>query len=220
MKYIFRLIILILGWNLIDKETYKIIKSKKKVITVFSHTTYFDFYIFVLYKLAYPGMLKHTKIVVKPQPFRYAGFILRYLGAIPSTPVDQKKGGNVKHIVDELSKMECFNLLICPKGTIIKKDWRTGYYYIAKTLNVPIIVGGMDYEFKKIIMFDIEQNDNIIETEKNIKYYLSDIVPLYPECEVVEIRKHSQRSAIKYINIFYLLCIFTIINFVIQKMFL
>lgn len=111
--------------------------------------------------------------------------------------------------------MDSFNLLICPKGTILKKKWRTGYYHIAKELNVPILVGGMDYNLKKVVLFDIEQHDSIENTERSVKLQLANIVPLYPECEVVDIRDHSYRSIASYTHFLGILILFFIIPMII-----
>lgn len=53
--------------------------------------------------------MNHIITLVKPQPFKYFGFILRRLGAIHSTPVDKKSGNAVDRIVETLSSNPKFS---------------------------------------------------------------------------------------------------------------
>ena len=80
-----------LGWQSLTKETvFKLLKNER-VIAVFSHTSYIDFYILTLYLLAYPRSLSTIRTLVKPQPFNYAGVLLRWMGAIPSSSISKKE---------------------------------------------------------------------------------------------------------------------------------
>lgn len=133
--------------------------------------------------------------MVKPQPFKYLGFILRKFGAIPSTEFGVKNGGSVERIVEELKQQDKFALLISPKGTIINSNWRSGYYYIALELNAFLMAAGLDYEKKCILISKVIQNDKPLkEIEIHLKKKLTYIVPLYPEEEVFEIRKHNENK--------------------------
>ena len=108
--------------------------------------------------------------------------------------------------------------LISPKGSILKKDWKSGYYYISKQINVPIIAVGLDYEQKTIYIgkpIDNQLDEPII---KNKLYHdLSKIVPLYPEQENMMIRKHNYNN-VSVISSFRLLsCYFVILFYVAYK---
>lgn len=145
-------LLLTLGYGLIKKETFVRIAPYDHIVIVFSHTSYIDFYILLIYLLAYRRELHHLRTLVKPQPFRYAGWLLRKLGAIPAAAVDDKNGGSVERIVKELRKELRSILLISPKGSILKRPWRSGYYHIAHELNAKLMVAGFDYEKKQIIL--------------------------------------------------------------------
>src|SRR5205085_1367497 len=125
----------------------------QRAVLIFSHTSYADFYILLLYLLSYPDKLKDLKVLIKPQPFEYCfgycGKLLRSLGAIPSSDLNEKHTGGTSRIVNELKQSEKSLLLISPKGTIIKREWRSGYYHIAQSLNAKILVVGLDYEKKQ-----------------------------------------------------------------------
>jgi len=134
---------------------------------------------------------------MKPQPFEYAGWLLRRFGAVPATRVDEKNGGAVSRIVHDLKQWDKCMLLISPKGTIVKQEWRSGYYHIAKQLDAHLLVVGLDYEHKYP---NASEPILLQETESDVKDLLFNdlkkIVPLFPEDEIVPIRYHTHRSAI------------------------
>jgi 1-acyl-sn-glycerol-3-phosphate acyltransferase len=77
------------------------------------------------------------------------GFFFRSLGG---TPVDRSKNNNlVDAIVDIFNAKEEFRLGLSPEGTRKKVNtWKTGFYYIAKGANVPIVMATLDFQNKKI----------------------------------------------------------------------
>lgn len=182
-----------LGWSLIDNNLFTQLTKYDREVLVFSHTSYADFYILILYLLAYPRRLHRVRTLIKPQPFEYAGTLLRWLGAIPSTRIEDKDGGAVKRIITELMALDCCIFLISPKGSIVKKNWRSGYFHIAKALNAMIMVAGLDYEKKRVVVSDAYSCEDYDETtvQPILKAQLSKIVPLFPEGEVVPIRDHN-----------------------------
>ena len=143
-----RSILFSLGWSHIPETTFNHLNKYNRSVAVFSHTSYVDFYLLLLYLLSYPKRLGHIKTLMKPQPFGYAGWLLNRFGCIPSTKVDDKNGGAVSRIVSTLTQFNRYIFLISPKGTIVKREWRSGYYYIAKQLDAHLLVTGLDYEYK------------------------------------------------------------------------
>jgi len=194
--YIFKLIssifLFLIGWSSVNKQYLDILNKHDQCVIVFSHTSYWDFYLLILYLLKYPETLSYIRTLVKPQPFEYAGWLLRKLGAIPSTKLEDKKGGAVERIINELTKNNKFAFLISPKGTIIKSEWRTGYYVIATKTKAKLLVAGLDYEKKCVIVSDSISYES---SEEDVRLFLqnklSNIVPLYPESEVTQIRTHN-----------------------------
>jgi len=141
---------------------------------------------------------------MKPQPFNYIGWILRKLGAIPSTKLEDKNGGSVSRIVNQLKQTDKFVFLISPKGTIKNAPWRTGYYYIAKQSNAKILAIGLDYYKKSIIicsdLISTKTNDETIITNY-LQDTLKTIIPVYPEREGINIQyKPTAFNHLKFIS--------------------
>jgi 1-acyl-sn-glycerol-3-phosphate acyltransferase len=186
-----RLILFVTGWSGLSHEQWKIFDQHPRAVVVFSHTSYFDFYILALYLMAYPNGFSSVRTLVKPEPFAYAGWLLRRFGAIPATRVDDRNGGSIQKIIQTLEHESRFLFFISPKGSIVNRPWRSGYYHIAQQLRVPLLVAGLDYEtHSAYVSTSIDYNEPQEAIEKFLKDKLSQIVPLFPEEEVVPIRQH------------------------------
>ncbi|KOY52815.1 1-acyl-sn-glycerol-3-phosphate acyltransferase [Polaribacter dokdonensis] len=145
MKRIAKFILFtILGWKL-DGFFPKDIK--KYVVIAAPHTSWVDFPIAILARIS-SGVMIHFigKASLFNGPF---GFFFRALGG---TPVDRTKNNNlVDAIVAIFNSKEEFKLGLSPEGTRKKvTTWKTGFYYIAKGANVPIVMATLDFENKTI----------------------------------------------------------------------
>jgi hypothetical protein len=179
---------------MINKQVFQQLALYPRTVIIFSHTSYADFFILSLYLLANPSELVRVKILIKPQVFQYFGFLLKRLGSIPATRLEDKNGGAVDRIIKEVGDDPCL-FLISPKGTIVRAPWRSGYYHIAQGLQAQIRVAGLDYEKKKVILFEnLSSKLSQEDLEIILKNQLKHIVPLFPEDEVVEIRKHNEKE--------------------------
>lgn len=115
----------------------------KFIIIVAPHTSWVDFPMGLLVKWS---QNLDTNFIGKDSLFKPPfGFIFRSLGG---TPVDRSKNTNlVDAIVAEFNKREKFSLALSPEGTRKKVDkWKSGFYYIAKGANIPIIMLSLDFE--------------------------------------------------------------------------
>jgi len=186
-----KMLLYLFGWHLLDPTILQLLRTNPYIICVFSHTSYYDFFFMILYYLSYKE-LSNLKTLIKPDYFKYIGWLLYKIGGIPSTNIAYKNGGNVTKIVEVLKSTPSSQLLICPKGTIMKGEWRSGYYQIAKALQANLIAIGVDYELKKINIGNMISY-HLPELEIKSKLYqdLSKIVPLYPEREMMKIRKYD-----------------------------
>ena len=144
MQYLSKAILKLLGFrvtgNIRDKH-------KKKITVVVPHTSNWDFPLGLLVKSSI-GMKANyigKNSLFKP-PF---GWIFKALGGIP---VDRSKSSNtVKSIVEAFRKSDEMNIAIAPEGTRKKvKHLKRGFYYIAKSAEIPIILVKFDYKNKEV----------------------------------------------------------------------
>jgi 1-acyl-sn-glycerol-3-phosphate acyltransferase len=115
------------------------------------HTSNWDLIMAILYiyalgiKMSWMG--KHT--LFRP-PF---GWLFRKLGGVP---VDRRAPrGTVGQMADTFRCHEQIIIGIAPEGTRSKvRDWKSGFYYIAQEANVPLVLIGLDYGQKRVILSD------------------------------------------------------------------
>ena len=133
------------GWKITGAENAH--KVPKKIFAVAPHTSNWDFPLGLLIRNAaqletyYLG----KKSLFKP-PW---GSIFRWLGGYP---VDRSKHNHlVDTIVDIFNAHEKFAISIAPEGTRKKvKHFKTGFYYISKKGNIPIILTKFDAASKTV----------------------------------------------------------------------
>jgi 1-acyl-sn-glycerol-3-phosphate acyltransferase len=118
---------------------------RRCVIIAAPHTSNEDFLYFL--GLTHDlGIRSH--FMAKRELFRWpiAGF-LRDMGGIA---IDRRSGGNyVDAMIAEFRRREDFILTIAPEGTrSAVRQWRTGFYHIARGAGVPLVCGLMDYARK------------------------------------------------------------------------
>lgn len=129
---------------------------KEPCVLVFSHSSYWDAFVVILYIISTYGRNIHC--VVQPKLSRWYFYpFARLLHAIFAPPNEQKNNNSLKSIVSQfLSKPTSEKahrmLIIAPKGTCAKREWRSGYYYIAKELNYRIYPLCMDFTHRDIVI--------------------------------------------------------------------
>ena len=134
----------ILGWRV---ENGFPDAPKKYIIIAAPHTSWIDFPIAILARMS-QGKMVH--FIGKGSLFKWPfGYFFKALGG---TPVDRDKSTNmVEGVINIFNSKEEFRLGLSPEGTRKKVDkWKTGFYYIAKGANVPIVMATLDFENKKI----------------------------------------------------------------------
>jgi 1-acyl-sn-glycerol-3-phosphate acyltransferase len=119
----------------------------KFIIIGAPHTSNWDFILFL-------GIVFRLKINVsymgKVELFRSPiGWFFYYCGGIP---VDRSKStGLVEQTVEACQKAEHFILVIAPEGTRHGvKEWKRGFYHIAKGAEIPIVLAKVDGRHKTV----------------------------------------------------------------------
>ena len=136
----------LLGWKVVGNKTMSKDTVKKAVLIAVPHTSWHDFFIALLLRQVIG--IKSNFIGKKELfiwPFGY------YFRSIGGAPLDRTPGQNkVQAIAKLFDSREEFRLALSPEGTRKKvEEWKTGFYYIAKAANVPIIMFTLDFENKQ-----------------------------------------------------------------------
>ncbi len=136
----------VLGWKIVGNTNFSKNTIKKAVIIAVPHTSWHDFYIGVLLR-----KIVDIKVnfVAKKELFRLPfGW---YFKAVGGRPLDRTSGQNkVEAIAALFNEPNEFRLALAPEGTRKKvTTWKTGFYYIAKKANVPILMFTLDFEKKQ-----------------------------------------------------------------------
>jgi len=165
----------IFGWK---DPIYKNI-PKEPCVLVIGHSSYWDIFIIMIY--IYCTGLKNIFCLVRPDLANWYAKPIQLLVNMIYAPNNNKKNNNAMHsIVEQFKSLPSGEenprmLLLSPKGTIIKREWRSGFYYIAKELNVPIYPVFIDFSNREI-SFGNPINPNIYPLEdatKNLQSQLS-----------------------------------------------
>ena len=140
LRLFWKTVLNLFGWKTDVDFPYH--QLKKFVIIVGPHTSNWDFIVLLTYRSI--ARIEGTHFLAKKELFDSPfGFVFRWLGG---TPVDRKSSNNVVDQVAEIFKAhEEFAIALSPEGTRKKVDkLKTGFYFIAKAAQVPIIMVGID----------------------------------------------------------------------------
>ncbi|RAJ12032.1 1-acyl-sn-glycerol-3-phosphate acyltransferase [Olleya aquimaris] len=164
----------ILGWKVVGNTNFSKDTVKKAVIISAPHTSNLDFIIGILLRKVV-GV--KTNFIGKKELFTWPfGYYFRAVGGVP---VDRKtKENKVQSIAKLFENKEEFRLTLAPEGTRSKVDeWRTGFYYIAKQANVPIIMFTLDFGNKQNKVSEpFYPTDNVEEDFKFMKNFFKGVV--------------------------------------------
>lgn len=175
-KIIASIILKLTGWNTSFDNLNNI---KKCVVIAAPHTSNWDFPYAILtfwkYEVNIGFFIKdsYTK--------SFLGGILRSMGAIG---VDRSKGGNLVDYASELLKSRDNLVLIVPaEGTrSYVEKWKTGFYHIAKKVNIPIALGYLDFKTKDIgIGMLLTPTDDMDADFDKIQDFYKNITAKHPE---------------------------------------
>ncbi|MFV7236749.1 1-acyl-sn-glycerol-3-phosphate acyltransferase [Flavobacterium sp. ZB4R12] len=158
----------LMGWKIVGTIDPNI---KKCVMMVMPHTSAHDFYLGIFTR-GITGL--EMNWVGKKELFRFPfGFYFRYMGG---EPLDRTGGLNkVDSIAAIFQRKEVFRLAVAPEGTRKKvAELKTGFYYIALKVNVPIIPVAFDFGQKEVNLGTPLMPSGNIEADMTIlkKHYI------------------------------------------------
>ncbi len=155
-------ILRLFGWQVVGSIPPEL---KKFVVAVAPHTSWKDFFLGLTVRASLRRKIYYlAKKELFDSPF---GFFFWWTGG---RPVDRKhKTGLVDQVVALYNGSPEFSIALAIEGTRKKvKDFKTGFYFIAKKAGVPIIPCLFDYEHKRVSFLAPFYPTN--ETEKDLNY--------------------------------------------------
>lgn len=146
----------------------------KSVVVAAPHTSNFD----GLLMLAIAGWYRQKlswmgKASLVSGPF---GALVRRAGCVP---VDRSRSADVVSLMREaFDKADTLHLAISPEGTRdANPNWKTGYWHIAKSANVPLLIAVLDFGTKEM------RFEGPMMPGKSIGADMAEIVSHYREAE-------------------------------------
>ena len=142
-KLISQFLFWVMGW----KSSKELSFPDKCIVITAPHTSNWDFLIGRCY--AYISNISPKYLIKSELFFPIIGILLKINGGIP---VYRKESFNVvDQVVEMFDKKDKFILGVAPEGTRKRVEkWKTGFYYMAKNANVPLVLVAMDYGKKEI----------------------------------------------------------------------
>ena len=147
LRLIASAILAIIGWRAIGKP----LNNQRFVLIGAPHTSNWDFPLMLMVvlklRLKPNWMGKHSLFM-----FPFGGF-MRWLGGIP---IDRSQhNGVVDQVVEQYRQNPQLVVLVPPEGTRKQvKEWKTGFYHIARNAGVPILMGYLDVGKKEAGLAD------------------------------------------------------------------
>ena len=143
-KWISAFALFVMGWKINGKFP----ELAKYLVVVAPHTSAMDFAIGALVRKTMS--IEYVKYTGKKALFDSKfGWYFRWMGGYP---IDRSRSENiVQQIVELYNRHDNFALTITPEGTRKRVErLKTGFYFIAKELNVPLVLVGFDYGRKTV----------------------------------------------------------------------
>jgi len=149
LRPLYQLLFQLLGWKIVGDFPRQL---RKYIVAVAPHTSNWDFPLGVMARSIL--RMNHARFLGKDALFKPPfGWFFRSLGGYP---VDRSNSHDVvQQVVNIFNSHEDFILALAPEGTRKKVEkLRTGFYYIAKGANVPIVPVGFDFSTRRIVIGD------------------------------------------------------------------
>ncbi|MDZ7900360.1 MAG: 1-acyl-sn-glycerol-3-phosphate acyltransferase [Arcicella sp.] len=174
LRYFFKFFFQIIGWKTVGSFPKNI---KKTISIVAPHASWVDFPIGLGVRAKIELDHKITiNFLGKAELFQgLFGWLFRGLGGIPVERFS--KNDMVQSVVNLFNSYENLHIALAPEGTrkAVSK-LRTGFYYMAKQANVPIVMIGFDFEKKQVIINQpFLPTDDMEEDLRTIAYFYTTI---------------------------------------------
>ncbi len=165
----------VLGWRTVGAFPGHL---DKFVIAVVPHTSWIDFFLGLLIRKVWNEEINWVgkKSLFKP-PF---GWVFKRMGG---APIDRSKNNDaVTAAAKVFAQRKKFRLTLAPEGTRKKvAEWKTGFYYIAKAAEVPIVLVAFDFGKKEVKVSEPYFTSGDKETDfKSYKAFFKGVIGKVP----------------------------------------
>jgi 1-acyl-sn-glycerol-3-phosphate acyltransferase len=196
MKSLSRLLLKLLGWQLIVDIPPDL---KKFVAAVAPHTSWKDLFLGLLVRSAMDRKMFYLgKKELFDSPI---GFFFKWTGG---KSVDRKlSSGIVQQVVQHFAENEEFSIALAPEGTRKKvSNLKSGFYFMAREANVPIIPCTFDAEHKKVhFMKPFYPTDDVDQDLDFLWDIFLDVKGFVPEGSITGKRQKGGRAESKKVKI-------------------
>lgn len=146
MRYLARLFLRLTGWTIVDRLPGGIRAVRRCVLIAAPHTSNWDYpyALAVFYALGVP-----VRFLAKESLFRPPlGWLMRASGGIAVNRA--QRNSLVDTMIAMFRMQENLVLMIPVEGTrSYVKEWKSGFYHVARGAGVPIVLGFLDYKKKE-----------------------------------------------------------------------
>ncbi len=181
-KAIAKLILRLIGWKVnfnLPKE------AERSVMIAAPHTTNWDG---IMVRIAFTILGIPVKIAIKDFWTKFPmGILVKPMGGLgidrSKKDPNKPRKSQIEQMADFFDQYEKMALVIAPEGTRdLRKEWKMGFYHVAKKANVPITFGYLDYEKKEAgVGGAIYPTDDVAADMKKIMDFYKNIPGKYPE---------------------------------------
>ena len=139
------------GWRML----YKPLPGPHGVAIVYPHTSNWDFIVGLLGKwtLGLPFRWLGKESLFRGITGKTLGMAMRHWGGVP---VERSSStGATQRLADQMLASKWFWLALAPEGTrSYRPNWRSGFYHLAVTAKVPLLIVYLDYPNKTLGVVD------------------------------------------------------------------
>jgi 1-acyl-sn-glycerol-3-phosphate acyltransferase len=146
-RWFWKLLLKLFGWDTRVRFPEGV---RKCVVIIAPHTSWIDLFVGIAYRSVI--RLHPSRFLGKKELFKGpVGWFLRTMGGIP---VDRSSATNVvDQVVAILDQHDELMIAIAPEGTRERVDrLRSGFYQIAKKAGIPIIMAGLDFKKRTLVV--------------------------------------------------------------------
>ena len=197
INYFCRLILYLIGWKVMDDDLLDILRKTPKCVIIYPHTTYWDFVLMFFYKFSYPELWDRLYPTINENSYNNNQWIFSRINCIPATKKESTNGGFINNTIQQFKNKDSYIILMSPEGTFKSVEWRSGYYHLAKGLDIPILIFGFDYtSHSPIFGGSFKVGDNLEELQNELMSEFSLITPLYREGSYVKIEDNDIKPTV------------------------